>query len=85
MLKLTILSRAVKQLANISRDDAQVIMRKLEAYAIDRDAALDVKPLKGDKGVFRLRHGDWRAMFEIDVKRQTLTVVDVMNRRDAYK
>ena len=85
MLKLTILSRAVKQLANISRDDAQVIMRKLEAYAIVRDAALDVKPLKGDKGVFRLRHGDWRAMFEIDVKRQTLTVVDVMNRRDAYK
>lgn len=85
MLKLTILSRAVKQLADISRDDAQVIMGKLEAYANDRDAALDVKPLKGHKGVFRLRHGDWRAMFEIDVKRQTLTVVDVLNRRDACK
>jgi len=85
MLQLTILSRAVKQLSKISRRDAQVILEKLEQYASDRNAAVDVKPLKGQKGVFRLRHGNWRAIFEIDVDRQTMIVVDVFNRRDAYR
>ena len=62
-----------------------VILEKLEQYASDRNAAVDVKPLKGQKGVFRLRHGNWRAIFEIDVDRQTMIVVDVFNRRDAYR
>ena len=85
VLKLAILTRAVKQLARISPDDARVLMGKLEAYAQDRGAAFDVKPLKGHRGVFRLRHGGWRAIFEINVKCRTMTVVDVLNRRDAYK
>jgi len=58
---------------------------KLEAYAADRGAPVDVKPLKGLKGVFRLRHGDWRAIFEVDPKARTMTVVDIVNRKDAYK
>ena len=85
MLTLTILARAAKQLAKVPRGDAGAIMAKLEAYAADRAAPLDVKPLKGEKNVFRLRHGDWRALFEVDVKARTMVVVDVVNRRDAYK
>ena len=60
-------------------------MAKLEAYAARRDAPVDVKPLKGEKNVFRLRHGDWRAIFEVGVKARAMVVVDVVNRRDAYK
>jgi mRNA interferase RelE/StbE len=84
MLSLSILARAAKQLAKMPRVDAQAIMGKLEAYAAARDAPVDVKPLKGEKSVFRLRHGDWRAIFEIDLKARTMTVVEVANRRDAY-
>jgi len=84
MLSLFILARAAKQLAKMPRGDAQAIMAKLEAYAADRGAPVDVKPLKGEKGVFRLRHGDWRAIVEIDLKARTMVVVEVVNRRDAY-
>jgi mRNA interferase RelE/StbE len=85
MLTLTILTRAVKQLAKVPAGDARTIVAKLEAYAANRDAQVDVKPLKGIKGAYRLRHGDWRAIFEVDVKARTMVVVDVVNRRDAYK
>lgn len=85
MLTLTILARAAKQLAKMPRGDARAIMAKLEAYAADRGAPVDVKPLKGEKNVFRLRHGDWRALFEVDGKARTMVVVDVVNRGDAYK
>ncbi|MEQ1867347.1 MAG: type II toxin-antitoxin system RelE/ParE family toxin [Micropepsaceae bacterium] len=84
MLSLSILARAVKQLAKMPRVDAQAVMGKLEAYAADRGAPVDVKPLRGEKGVLRLRHGDWRAIFEIDPKARTMVVVEVVNRRDAY-
>lgn len=85
MLTLTILTRAAKQLAKLPGGDAQAIMMKLESYAADRDAPVDVKPLKGEKGVFRLRHGEWRALFEVDAKKRTMVVVEVVNRKDAYK
>ena len=85
MLTLTILAGAAKQLARMPRADARAAIVKLEAYAADRAAAVDVKPLKGEKNVFRLRHGDWRALFEVDSKTRTMIVVDVVNRRDAYK
>jgi mRNA interferase RelE/StbE len=79
------LARAAKQLTKMPRDDARAIVEKLEAYAPDRKASVDVKPLKGEQGVFRLRHGDWRALFELDLKRRVMVVVDVVNRRDAYR
>jgi mRNA interferase RelE/StbE len=85
MLTLTVLARAAKQLARMPSGDARAVMAKLEAYAADRDAPVDVKPLKGEKGVFRLRHGDWRALFEVDAKARKMVVVEIVNRRDAYK
>ena len=85
MLTLTMLAHAAKQLAKVPGADARAIMAKLEAYAADRNASVDVKPLKGEQGVFRLRHGDWRALFELDLKRRAMIVIDVVNRRDAYR
>jgi mRNA-degrading endonuclease RelE of RelBE toxin-antitoxin system len=81
MLTLTVLARATKHLARMPSGDARAVMAKLEAYAADRDAPVDVKPLKGEKGVFRLR----RALFEVDVKARKMVVVEIVNRRDAYK
>ncbi len=85
MLTLKILARAAKLLAKMPKGDAGTVMSKLEAYAADRSAPVDVRPLKGEKNIFRLRHGDWRALFEVDSKAQTMIVIDVVNRRDAYK
>ena len=84
MLTLSILARAAKQLAKMPGADAHAVIAKLEAYAVDRAAPVDVKPLKGERNVFRLRHGDWRALFEVDAKARTMVVVDVVNRKDAY-
>ena len=85
MLTLSILSRAIKQLTKLPVQDREALMRKLEAYAADRQTVVDVKQLKGVQGVFRLRHGNWRALFEVDAKKQTMVVVEVLDRKDAYK
>lgn len=83
MLTLLILPRASKQLSKLPQQDARAIEGKLEAYAASRAAPVDVKALKGQPGLFRLRHGEWRAIFEIDAKAGTMTVTGVANRREA--
>lgn len=43
------------------------------------------KPLRGQPGVFRVRHGDWRAAYELDPGSDTMRVLWVKHRRDAYE
>lgn len=52
-----------------------ICLLKLEKY--------DVKPLKGMKGVFRLRKGDIRVVFVKHKKRGVL--IDMNRRKDIYK
>ena len=54
--------------------------------AVDRLAATDrgdVKVLKGSKGEYRLRVGDWRVRFTRDARSRTMTVLRVLPRGGA--
>lgn len=58
---------------------AAAIEAKLEHFAAT--GAGDVKKLAGSS-IYRLRHGDWRALFEIE---DGVIVLRVLNRKEVYR
>lgn len=62
---------AIKALKKMPAKDRQAVMAKMTNYAAG--GTEDVKALKGSD-FFRLRHGNWRAVFSQDG-----TVIDVLN------
>jgi mRNA-degrading endonuclease RelE of RelBE toxin-antitoxin system len=47
--------------------------------------AVDVRKLEPkDKGIYRLRVRNWRALFELDKRERRILVLKVDDRRDAY-
>ena len=71
--------RAVKDLKAIPVQDRNALLEKLETYAETGQG--DVKKLT-DSPFFRLRHGDWRCIFEVI---GTIIVLRVLHRREAYR
>jgi mRNA-degrading endonuclease RelE of RelBE toxin-antitoxin system len=83
-LELVILPRAQKDLARLPHADRDRIKARIEAYAATPgDPRHDVVSLVGTRSGFRLRAGDWRAIFAIAEGR--LEVTRVMHRREAYR
>lgn len=79
-MNVTYTNAAVKALRKMPASDAKVLVEKLEVYAATGDG--DVKRLVGLQGRYRLRHGDWRAIFEIQ---DGVLVVKVAHRREIYE
>ncbi|MGD0461489.1 MAG: type II toxin-antitoxin system RelE/ParE family toxin [Tepidisphaeraceae bacterium] len=45
-----------------------------------------VKPLRRSlKGAYRIRTGDWRVLFTVDVRAERVIVFRIDNRRDVYE
>ena len=84
MLSLIYTRRALKDLAALSADDGRRVRERLTAYAAAPEVARpDVKPLKGTPGGFRLRSGDWRALFT--VSGVEMKVYRIGRRREVYR
>lgn len=79
-MNVTYTNAAVKALRKMPARDAIVLVERLEVYAATGDG--DVKRLVGLQGRYRLRHGDWRAIFEIQ---DGVLVVKVAHRREIYE
>ena len=75
---------AFKQLASMPRDDAKRLMDRLERIA-EAPAARhpNVSALAGAPGSFRVRQGEWRAVFSIE--RGDVIVDRVAHRREVYR
>lgn len=81
MLAIAYTLKALKTLRQIPNPDAAAIVSKIEAHAANRKTG-DVKKLKGSE-LFRLRHGDYRAVFS--VKDNVLEVLNVAHLREIYR
>lgn len=74
---------ALKALTRMPRPWAERIRDKVRAYAADPTAlANNVKRLKGQAGLVRLRVGDWRIIMR---EGNVLQVLHVTSRGSAYK
>jgi mRNA interferase RelE/StbE len=43
------------------------------------------KKLKGLENLFRIRVGDYRVIYELDLKQRTIAVLRIAHRREVYK
>jgi mRNA interferase RelE/StbE len=71
---------AIKALKKMPAKDSKAIMAKIDNYAAG--GAEDVKALQGSD-LFRLRHGNWRAIFS--QAGVVLAVLNVAKRGEAYR
>jgi mRNA interferase RelE/StbE len=80
MKAVIVLRSARKALAAMPRKDALALTAKLRAYAAGTKQ--DVVRLAGSR-FLRLRHGDWRAVF--DETETEITIHAVAHRREVYR
>jgi mRNA-degrading endonuclease RelE of RelBE toxin-antitoxin system len=83
-MPLLIPLRVEKQLEVLPRADRTRLMERLRAIAETPGTQHpNVLPLVGRPGVFRVRQGDWRAMFRIEDA--DVVLIRVAHRREAYQ
>jgi len=76
--------RVLKQLAALPKADGRRLLERLEAIALVPGAQhLGVAPLVGEPGTYRVRQGDWRAVFSIE---DGDVIIDrIAHRREVYR
>jgi mRNA-degrading endonuclease RelE of RelBE toxin-antitoxin system len=81
---LIIPPHVARELAAVPRADAKRLRERLERIAENPLAPqVGVKPLVGMPGTFRVRQGDWRAIYAI--KDGNVIVGQVGNRKEMYR
>ena len=78
-----ILRRAQKELAQLRKQEYERIKGAIGNLSQD-PRPQGCKKLTGREG-WRIRVGDYRVIYEIDDKQQTLTILHIGHRRDVYK
>ena len=83
-MKLLIEAAALKALIRMPQRDSAALRDKLKAFAADPYAPHPwAKAFGSNSG--RIRHGDWRALYEIDGGTVTVTILKIGNRKEVYR
>ncbi|MDE2664732.1 MAG: type II toxin-antitoxin system RelE/ParE family toxin [Acidobacteriota bacterium] len=84
MFEVVISKSARRCLTRMPAKTAQIIRGEIAAVAADPLAQHNnVTPLRGIEG-FRLRVGDWRVLYQLDVPAQVLRITNILPRGGAY-
>ncbi len=85
MYKLDFSDEGEDSLASLDKKISQRILNKLK-WLTQNIKEIDLLPLKGNfSGLYKLRIGDWRAIYEVDHDNKTITVHKAGHRREIYK
>ncbi|MBI3399194.1 MAG: type II toxin-antitoxin system RelE/ParE family toxin [Deltaproteobacteria bacterium] len=85
MYQVIILPKAINDLSKIDKPSAQRITDKIEWLSENIDN-IPLIPLKGMlSGFYKLRIGDWRAIYEVDYLKRVITLHKVGHRKEIYK
>jgi mRNA interferase RelE/StbE len=63
----------------------QIVGRIERLATASASRSLDIRPLEGAVGFFRLRVGDYRVLFSIDEAANMVTIELIRGRSDVYK
>jgi len=84
-MKLILERAARKGLDKMSSKVAGAMLQRLEAIAaVPAAKHANVRPLSGARDAFRLRQGDWRAVYVLDRKADEMRVIVVDVRGSVY-
>jgi mRNA interferase RelE/StbE len=84
-MRLIFSPTATRAMMAMPKKDATALTRRLEAIAADpfsRQAS--VTRMQGEEH-FRVRHGNWRAMYHVDRTTQEVVVDTVGHRHEVYR
>lgn len=85
MFQVEFTATAQSDLARLDKPMAQQVLKKLRWLA-ENFEAITPEALTGQwQGVFKLRIGDYRALYTCDREKQTIVVRFVRHRREVYK
>jgi mRNA-degrading endonuclease RelE of RelBE toxin-antitoxin system len=76
--------RALRDLEDLDADTQAMILARIRAAA-SGPSSVDMRKLAGRANEWRIRAGAWRIIVELDSSTGTMTVLRVLNRRDAYR
>ncbi len=84
MPTITYSREAIRVLGRMPANTSRLIRDKIERYAADPGSlANNVKALKGEPGILRLRVGDWRVLVSEDGT--VIAVIRIAPRGSAYE
>jgi mRNA-degrading endonuclease RelE of RelBE toxin-antitoxin system len=83
-MPLVVPRQVLKQLEAMPRADRRRLMQRLDAVAAAPDRQHpNVLQLVGRPGVFRVRQGDWRALYRVEDS--DVVLIRVAHRREVYE
>ena len=83
--QVIILPKAFEDLSKIDKTVAERITDKLTWLSENIDNITPL-PLKGDlSGLYKLKVGDWRIIYDIDHKEKVITVHKIGHRKEIYR
>lgn len=85
-MKLVLSRAAQRRLSEMGTKRRAALIERLEAIAQDPFAAQrNVERIKGERDAFRLRQGDWRAVYRVDRTADEMRVLAVEPRGRVYR
>jgi len=81
---ITFARSARKELEALSRPIVARVFKRIEALGRDPRPS-GCRKLVGQGNLWRIRVGDYRVIYEIDDRRQTVDVTVIRHRSDAYR
>jgi mRNA interferase RelE/StbE len=82
--KIEISASAERELKKIKTEDQVRLLRSISSLA-ENPRPPGCRKLSGYEGIYRIRVGTYRIIYEIDGKRIIVTVLKIGHRRDVYK
>ena len=85
MYRIRVLETAIRELARLDKPVGQRIVERIRWLAADQEA-VGREPLADDlTGLYKLRVGDYRVLYEILHDEQTIVIHAIGSRRDIYR
>jgi mRNA interferase RelE/StbE len=82
--RILISKKALKELKNVPERERKSIKDRISKLAFFPLIRLDVKKLKGQQNVYRLRVGDYRVVFEYDKEEKIVKILKIGKRGGIY-
>ncbi len=83
MYKISITNRAEKDLKRFELSTKNRIIMAISTLAEEPRPA-GCRKIQSEEGVWRIRVGDWRIAYFIDIPNQEITIIRIAHRREFY-
>jgi mRNA interferase RelE/StbE len=85
MYRIVLLPHALDDLSKLDKSITKRILNRIEWYSENIENITPI-PLKSRlSGFYKLRIGDWRVIYEIGKKAETIFIHKIGHRKDIYK